>query len=258
MEAKQIWLKSGGLNLAGEVYFPPGNKLCPALCICHGIPNVAYNPADRGYAILAQKFCSAGFITLIFNFRGTGRSEGNFDLLGWSEDLTAALDFLHSLNQVNKTHLCLLGFSGGAAVCVYIAAHDSRISLLATCACPADFSFTEDGTSIATRIERFRKIGAIRDKDFPASVAKWRQGFQIITPIRWIDKISPRPLLLVHGDADETVPVEQVHKLYRKAKEPKEMVIIPGAKHKLRLEEAAMATVLDWLKAHSPRHCEEH
>jgi len=44
---EQIWLKSGGLNLAGEVYFPPGNKLCPALCICHGIPNVAYNPADR-------------------------------------------------------------------------------------------------------------------------------------------------------------------------------------------------------------------
>ena len=249
MQARKVWLKSGGLKLAGEVYFPPGNEICPALCICHGIPNAPYNPTERGYATLAQKFCLAGFITLIFNFRGTGRSEGNIDLLGWSEDLTAALDFIHSLERVDKNRLCLLGFSGGAAVCVYVAAHDARVSLLATCACPADFSFMADEASIAARIEHFRKIGAIRDKDFPPSMEKWRQGFEIIAPIRWIDKISPRPLLLVHGDADETVPVGQIHKLYRKAKEPKEIAIIPGAKHKLRLEEAAMATVLQWLKA---------
>jgi alpha-beta hydrolase superfamily lysophospholipase len=37
--------------------------------------------------------------------------------------------------------------------------------------------------------------------------------------------------------------------LFQKAKEPKEIAIIPGAKHKLRLEEKAMTTVLDWLKA---------
>jgi len=245
----QIWLKSGELRLAGEVYFPPGNEVCPALCICHGIPDSAYNPADRGYPMLAQRFCSAGFVTLIFNFRGIGRSEGNFDLLGWSEDLAAALDFLHSLERVDKTHLCLLGFSGGAAVCVYVAAHDARVSLLATCACPADFNFVEDRTNVSGHIERLRKIGAIRDKDFPPSIAKWRQGFETILPIHWIDKISPRPLLLVHGDADETVPVEQVRSLYKKAKEPKDIAIIPGAKHKLRLEEAAITTVLDWLKA---------
>ncbi len=249
MRIDQIWFKSGELNLAGEIYFPPGNKLCPALCICHGIPNVIYNPADRGYATLAQRFCSAGFITLIFNFRGTGKSEGNFDLLGWSEDLTAALDFLHSLERVDKTHLCLLGFSGGAAVSVYVAAHGARISLLATCACPADFSFVEDKTNVSAHIQRFRKIGVIRDKDFPPSIEKWQQGFEAILPIRWIDKISPRPLLLVHGDADEVVPVKHTHKLYKKAKEPKDMAIIPGAKHKLRLEEAAITTVLDWLKA---------
>jgi dipeptidyl aminopeptidase/acylaminoacyl peptidase len=249
MNMEQIWLKSEGLKLAGEVYFPPGGKLCPALCICHGIPNAIYNPADRGYATLAQKFCSAGFITLIFNFRGTGRSEGNFDLLGWNQDLTAALDFLHSLKRVDKTHLCLLGFSGGAAVCIYIAAHDTRVSLVTTCACPADFSSLEPETNTTDSIQRFRKIGVIRDKDFPPSIERWQQGFKTISPIQWIDKISPRPLLLVHGDADETVPVEQAYKLYRKAKEPKEIAIIPGAKHKLRLEEAAMATVLDWLKA---------
>ena len=257
MEVKPIQLRSAGLNLAGEVYFPPEGKLCPALCICHGIPNVAYNPADRGYVTLAQRFCAAGFVTLLFNFRGAGKSEGNFDLLGWTEDLAAALDFLHRLSQVDRTRLCLLGFSGGAAVSVYIAAHDSRVSLLAACACPADFSFAEDGTSIAARIQRFRDIGAIRDRDFPPSIEEWRRGFETVLPIRWIDKIAPRPLLLVHGDADETVPVRQAHELYRKAREPKTLAIIPGARHKLRLDEAAMTVVLDWLKAHTPRHCEE-
>jgi len=61
-------LQSDGLELAAEVYIPAGDRLCPALCICHGIPAVPYNPEDRGYPELAQKFCAAGFITLIFNF----------------------------------------------------------------------------------------------------------------------------------------------------------------------------------------------
>ena len=250
MEVKPIQLRSAGLNLAGEVYFPRGGKPCPALCICHGIPNVVYNPADRGYAALAGRFCAAGFVTLLFNFRGAGKSEGNLDLLGWTRDLAAALDFLHRFDRVDRTRLGLLGFSGGAAVGVYVAAHDSRVSLLAACACPADFSFAEDGTSLAARIQRFRDIGAIRDRDFPPSIEEWRRGFETVLPIRWIDKIAPRPLLLVHGGADETVPVRQAHELYHKAGEPKTLAIIPGAGHKLRLEEAAMTAVLDWLKAH--------
>jgi len=250
MEAKQVYLKADGLNLAGEFYIPrPVNKPCPALCICHGIPATPYNPADRGYAALAEEFCSAGFITLIFNFRGAGRSQGNLDIVGWSHDLQAAIDFLSSLKEVDKKRLCLLGFSGGAAVSIYVAAHDPRISLLAACACPADFAFLASKEEVSSVIQHFREIGVIRDKDFPPSVEHWVKGFETISPIRWIDSISPRPLLLVHGDADEVIPLEHAHKLYQKAKEPKELAIIPNAKHRLRLEEAAMAAVLDWLKA---------
>jgi alpha-beta hydrolase superfamily lysophospholipase len=54
---------------------------------------------------------------------------------------------------------------------------------------------------------------------------------------------------LVHGDADELIPLEHARKLYQKAKEPKELKIMPGARHRMRLEKAAMAFVLDWLKA---------
>ena len=253
MEAKEICLKVDGLELVGELYSPPSaSRLHPALCICHGIPATPHDPTDKGYAILAQRFSNAGFVTLIFNFRGAGKSEGNLDILGWSRDLKAAIDFLYNLEEVDKTHLCLLGFSGGAAMSIYVAAHDPRIFSVAACACPADFGFlnSEDKSSSAlSTIQRFRQIGVIRDKDFPPSLEDWQNGFEVTSPIRWVEKISPRLLLLVHGDADEVVPVEHVHMLYQKSKEPKEIAVIPGAKHKLRLEEEAVVLVLDWLKA---------
>jgi fermentation-respiration switch protein FrsA (DUF1100 family) len=118
-----------------------------------------------------------------------------------------------------------------------------------TCACPADFHSLPQRETPRDTIQRFRQIGAIRDKDFPPSIEEWQKGFETVSPIKWIDKISPRPLLLVHGDADELIPLEHAYKLYQKAKEPKELKIIPGAQHKLRLEEAAMDFILDWLKA---------
>ena len=249
MEVKNICLKVDELKLVGELYIPSKNKPYPALCICHGIPAVPYNPGDRGYVSLSQRFCAAGFLTLIFNFQGTGKSQGNLDMLGWSRDLQAALDFLYSFEGIDKTHLCLLGSSGGAAVSVYTTAHDSRVSALATCACPADFGFLGSKEQAISNIQHFRDIGVIRDEDFPPSAEEWLKGFETISPIRWIDKVSPRPLLLVHGDADEVVPVEHAHMLFQEAKEPKELAIIPGAQHRLRLEETAMTTVLEWLKA---------
>jgi dipeptidyl aminopeptidase/acylaminoacyl peptidase len=249
MEVQEVRLKADGLELVGELHIPSRDKVHPALCICHGIPAVPHDPTDKGYSLLAQRFCHAGFATLIFNFRGTGKSEGNLDILGWSRDLQAALDFLYNLKEVDKNHFCLLGFSGGAAVSVYAAAHDPRVSPVITGACPADFRSLRQREMPLNTIRRFRQIGAIRDKDFPPSIEGWQRGFETVSPINWVDRISPRPLLLVHGDADELIPLEHAYRLYRKAKQPKELKVIPGAKHKMRLEKAAMDFVLDWLKA---------
>jgi uncharacterized protein len=249
MRKIEIILAVDGLKLAGELHMPQTAKSpLPALCICHGIPATPYNPGDRGYALLAENFCAAGFVTLIFNFRGTGRSQGNLDMMGWSRDLLAAIDFLSGLEEVDQARICLLGFSGGAAVSVYVAAHDLRVSSVASCACPAEFDSLMQKAETHSMLEHFREIGAIRDGDFPSSEERWRNGFETIAPIRWINSISPHPLLLVHGDNDELVPLEHAHRLYQKAKEPRELVIIPNAPHRLRLEEAAMTAVLHWLK----------
>ena len=248
MKIESICLKSDELELVGELFIPLVNEPCSALCICHGIPATPYNPEDKGYSVLAQMFCAAGFVTLIFNFRGAGRSQGNFDILGWSRDLQVAINFLYHHRATDKARLCLLGFSGGAAVSVYATAHNPCISSLVTCACPADFNLFTNAEKLVHTIQHFREIGAIRDNDFPHSKKEWLNGFKTISPIQWIGMVSPRPLLVIHGDADETVPVEHAYQLYREAQEPKEITILPGARHRLRLEEKAMTTALDWLK----------
>jgi len=237
------------LRLPGEVYFPKtANRPCPALCLCHGIPSGQPSSSDdRGYPGLAERFCAAGFITLIFNFRGAGPAQGNLDMLGWTRDLKAAIDYLASLKEVDKSRLCLLGSSGGAAVSVYVAANDPRVSSLVTFACPAEFGFLTDKQRAKATIDHFRSIRVIKDKDFPHSVDEWLEGFSTVSPLRWIDRISPHPILLIHGEKDDLVPIEHAHRLYEKAREPKELVIIPGAGHKLRLEEKAVTTALDWL-----------
>jgi dipeptidyl aminopeptidase/acylaminoacyl peptidase len=248
MNKKEVTFKSDNLNLYGEIYFPDRiDPARPALCLCHGIPAVPYNPAERGYAVLAEKFCANGFITFIFNFRGSGQSQGNLDLLGWTRDLKAAINFLYSLDEVKKHKIALVGSSGGAAVSVYVAAHDARISSVVTLACPANFDDLMQKSRAEAIISHFRNIGVIRDKDFPPSIESWLEGFNTVSPVRYIHQISPRPLLLIHGDKDDTVPVAHAHQLYQQAGEPRELVIIPGASHRLRLEARAVDAALNWL-----------
>jgi len=246
-----VALEVEGLNIVGRLYLSPGNMPYPTVCVCHGIPAGIPDPSDRGYAALAEQICRQGFAVLIFNFRGTGASGGNLDILGWTRDLKAVIDYLCALPEVDRSHLYLLGFSGGAAVSVYVAAQDTRVSSVVTCACPAEFTFFTKVEEPQSLIDHFRSIGAIRDDDFPPSAQEWLGGFKLVRPIDYVAGISPRPLLLVHGSKDETVEVSQAHKLYAQAGEPKQLVIVEGAGHRLRQNDEAMAIVLGWLKSHN-------
>ncbi|MFC1988563.1 alpha/beta hydrolase family protein [Chloroflexota bacterium] len=248
MKTRDIVLSVEDLKIEGRLYLPgiTTRTPYPAVCICHGIPSGKFpEPGDGGYPVLAERICRQGFAVLIFNFRGTGSSEGNFDILGWSRDLKAAIDYLYDLPELDGSCLSLLGFSGGAAVSVYVAAGDTRISSVVACACPAEFGFEEP----SSWIEHFRSIGTFRDKDFPPSPGEWISGFKLVSPINHVAGIAPRPLLLVHGSRDETVNVNQAYNLYFEAGEPKQIIIVDSAGHGLRRNDRAMSIVIDWLKS---------
>ena len=248
MVTTNVVLQVDSIKIEGRLYLPGGTNRTPypVVCICHGIPaGRPQDPGDGGYPLLAERICHQGFAVFIFNFRGTGTSGGNLDILGWTRDLKAAVDYLYALPEVDRSHLSLLGFSGGAAVSVYVAADDTRISFVVACACPAEFKFDDP----SPLIERFRSIGAIRDKDFPSSAEEWIKGFKLVSPIKHVARIAPRPLLLVHGSRDETVNISQAYELFARAGEPKQIIIVNGAEHRLRQNDRAMAIVIDWLKS---------
>lgn len=253
MRNAAVVLNSDDLILSGEVYMPDEcDKAFPAVCLCHGIPAVPYDPKEKGgYPELAARFCAAGFVALAFNFRGAGSSQGNIDMVGWTRDLITAIDFLSMLPEVDKSKICLLGSSGGAAVSIYVAALDPRVYAVTALACPAEFDFMADGSRVDSLIRSFRDIGIMRDPGFPLSVDKWLEGFRTISPIDYIDRISPRPLLLIHGDKDETVPVAHAGRLYDRAREPKQMTVLSGAGHRLRTDERAISVAMDWIREHT-------
>jgi fermentation-respiration switch protein FrsA (DUF1100 family) len=66
-------------------------------------------------------------------------------------------------------------------------------------------------------------------------------------PEEKIAGVAPTPLLIVHGDADDVVPVEEARHLYDAASEPKELHIVEGGGHKLRLNREAMEKSASWI-----------
>jgi len=245
-----VVLELDDITIIGQLFLPDTKNRYPVVCLCHGIPSGnPPDPEDGGYPLLAEQICREGFAVFIFNFRGTGDSGGNLDILGWTRDLQAVINYLCEIDGSEKSGIALIGFSAGAAVSVYCGSRDERVARVAACACPADFSLILEGNGWQSYIDRFRKIGAIVDDDFPSSVEEWLNNFREVTPVDHIDNISPRQLLLVHGDMDETVPVSHAHRLFEKAGEPKKLVIIEGAGHRLRQDERVVGTLLDWLKS---------
>jgi alpha-beta hydrolase superfamily lysophospholipase len=236
------------INLAAEIFIPgEEQEKYPALCLCHGLPAGPPEPGKPGYGQLAEVFCNAGFITLIFSFRGAGDSEGNLDMQGWTRDLKAAIDYLYGMEQIDRSRIILLGSSAGGAVSIDVAAGDKRVAAVGTFACPAHFDFPQKFDS-AAMVEHYRSIGVIRDKDFPPSNEEWLKGFTAISPVHSVAGISPRPLLLVHGDSDDVVPLHHAHELFNNAGEPKKLEIIKGAGHRLRHVKEAVDIALKWLQ----------
>lgn len=235
-----------GVALVGEMYFAAGGEAAPVVVLCHGLPLGPPDPADPGYPFLAQRLIRQGFTTLIFNFRGTGRSEGNLDLAGWVQDLRAVLDFLDV--SLDGPHPILMGFSAGAAVACRVASGDGRVGAVALLACPANFERLRQPENAQAMLEHCRRVGTLRDPAFPPSVSEWADGFIRVDPVGCVKGINPRPLLIIHGEDDDVVLVADAHRLYAAAEEPRELVVLPGVGHHLRREEKAVVAAMEWLK----------
>jgi pimeloyl-ACP methyl ester carboxylesterase len=216
--------------------------------MCHGIPGAGQaRPADDpGYDGLAADFTALGVAVAFFNFRGCGESEGNFEMLGWARDLESVLDKVLNTPYIDPTRVLVLGFSGGGAAAIRVAAENRRIYSLAVVGTPAHFGiFEKDQDEV---ISDFRDRGIIRDSDFPPDEGRWMHSFEEIEPRRWAAHFKGTHLLVVHGDADELVPVEHAHEIFRAAPAGiAEESIISGGVHRLRLDPRCIQALQDWV-----------
>jgi len=240
---------SDGILIRGRILFPAAHPamLYPALVICHGIPGsgAARPQDDPGYEGLAEDFSSSGIAAVIFNFRGCGDSGGNFDMIGWVHDLEAVLDRILNTPHIDPTRVMLLGFSGGGAAAIRVSADNAHVYSLAVVGTPAHFGiFEKDLDDI---VADFKERGLIRDPDFPPDPGRWVERFKEIEPRRWIAQVRAKHVLIVHGAADELIPVGHAGEIFERAPAGvAELTVIPGGVHRLRLDRRCIEILRQW------------
>jgi len=242
-------IQSGDLKLAAHIAQPARAAAGPrpVLVLCHGFPagpGGALTSAQT-YPDLADHLARETSWTVIaFNFRGAGESEGDFSLQGWLDDLVAVVD--HAVDLPRVGGVWLAGSSAGGAVALCAAADDDRIRGVATLAAPAEFdNWASDARSF---LAHCRLVGVIRDADFPSDVEAWASEFKKVQPLVGIGGVPPRPLLLMHGSEDATVPVSDARALADAAHGQADLRVITGAGHRLRHDPRAVAALMGWME----------
>ena len=94
-------------------YHPQKERDAPIAIVLH--PHPAYGGTMNNKVVynLHYAFYNMGFTVMRFNFRGVGRSQGEYDMgIGELSDAASALDYLQSMNQ-NSKHCWVAGFSFG-------------------------------------------------------------------------------------------------------------------------------------------------
>lgn len=112
-------------SLEGLLEWDPSHPPRLTALVCHPHPQFGGTLHNKAVFRAAKAAVGAGAAALRFNFRGVGRSEGQFDGgVGERDDLRAALDYL--VIRFPERPVCLMGFSFGAWVGLAVGAEDPR------------------------------------------------------------------------------------------------------------------------------------
>ncbi|HYO91351.1 MAG TPA: alpha/beta hydrolase, partial [Pyrinomonadaceae bacterium] len=161
---------------------------------------------------LLEELSARGFDVLALDYRGYGRSEGEAtDETGIYRDADAAYDYLMRERGVLPEKIVLYGQSLGTTAAVDVASRRRCAAIV-----------LESGLSSAREMAALilprglRWLHALAQNSFAST--------------RKLESVRC-PVLVAHGALDSTIPVEQAHLLYNAAREPKRLLIVPGANH---------------------------
>lgn len=193
-------------NVTLQLWYKPAEGSMPTVMYYHGN---ASHLGDHDRAALFSKLADNGFGVLAVSYRGYGKSTGSPHEQGLYDDARRALAFLTEEKKLPLQQIVIFGESLGTGVAVHMASEYAVRALV----------LQAPYTSVAGRAaEIYRYI-----------------------PVRWLirdkyhslDKIGNvrTPLLLFHGEKDDTIPVEHGRTLFHAANYPKHGHFLPGINH---------------------------
>jgi fermentation-respiration switch protein FrsA (DUF1100 family) len=188
----------------------------PTILFMHG---TSYNASDmwitRERAEAFHAFLRGiGANFFIFDYRGYGRNAGTATEEATYTDAAAALGWLYQRDDVDPAAIFFYGFSLGTGIAAELAMREPSAGLILR----APFTSVRD-----LAVERY---GWLRNVFL---FAPWLPltNYDTLSKIRNLD----RPLLIMHGDADTTVPERMGRKIYDAAPEPKTYVQFKNSGH---------------------------
>lgn len=239
----------------GQPDAPPGGRDL-ALVIAHGFTMSWLRPTI--WKIVQRFNQHAGVVT--FDFRGHGRS-GGLSTLGDKEidDVDVAVRYARELGY---PRVATVGFSMGGSVVLRHAALHGGVDAVISVSSPGRWFYRGTVAMRRVHLAAERRLGrafAKRVLNTRISPAGWPTP-DPLPPAEAAARISPVPVLIVHGDQDIYFPPDHGRQLYDAAREPKELWMLPGFGHAERhTDDALVDRIAAWAdKASATSQAEQH
>jgi fermentation-respiration switch protein FrsA (DUF1100 family) len=211
-----------GVHIAGR-FFPGRSRA--TIVLSHG-----FGQDEDQMLPWAAFLHDAGYSVLTYDMRARGHSGGSFVTLGAREqlDLVSAVTYLSGRHDVDSRRIGALGVSLGGATTILAAARDPRIRAVVD-----DCGFADIQNVVDASFTHFIHLPAFPFAPLTVTLAELRSGVNLsaIRPVDMIGRISPRPILIIHGTADTTITPDNSVRNYAAAGQPKELWLVPGATH---------------------------
>jgi len=243
-----------GQRIAGTLHLPDGASPHPGVVLCHGFTGMRLETHFL-FVKMSRALEGAGLASLRFDFRGSGESEGEFrDMTVETEvsDALTAVDVFCAMPEIDEKRVGLIGLSLGGFVAACTTGMEARVRSTVLWSAVADLPGTMD-RRLDEEGRRLLEEQGYMDIGGHALGKGFLDRVDALDPLELIAK-SSRPLLIVHGTADESVLPEQADRYESAARHGDRRVekfIIEGADHTyatLKDERTVVERTVAWFK----------
>lgn len=230
MEEKVFFKNSKGDRLCGILSTPTDDKTKTLVIMVHGFTS---NNNTENFVKLTDFLNGKNISSFRFDIYGHGESEGKFEDITITEAVDDIFQAINFLKSKGYSRLGLIGSSFGGISSIMAASKTNDLSFLILKSPVSNYEEVEEIRIEYPRMEEWKKSGF---KDYESDGKKMRLNFSFFEDFKNNNgyEAAPKiniPTLIVHGDADDIVPVDQSLKTSKLIPNCK-LVLIKGANHR--------------------------